>query len=120
MPSTPKFWHNSINKPRNKRITAAGYVIEQGSLSLHSVIEQKGKHITPESEIIFDELDIKEAEAGGFEDQFDFSLSMGLALLRDINRKVAITITIETSDEDSAVQLAPIVFKAFRNALAGG
>ena len=93
-------------------------MIEQGSLSLHSVIEQKGKHITPESEIIFDELDIKEAEAGGFEDQFDFSLSMGLALLRDINRKVAIT--IETSDEDSAVQLAPIVFKAFRNALAGG
>jgi hypothetical protein len=91
------------------KLTVAGYVIEQ-----------KGKHITAESEIAFDELDMKEAEAGGFEDQFDSSLSMGLALLRDINRKIALPITVETSDEDSSVQLAPTVFKAFRNALACG
>ena len=85
------------------KLTVAGYVIEQ-----------KGKYITAESEIAFDELDMKEAEADGFEDQFDFSLSMGLALLRDINRKIALPITIETSEENSAVQLTPIAFKIGR------
>ena len=100
-------------------LTHAGYVIEKGRLSLDSVIKQDGKHVAAQSKVTLHELDVKEAEAGGFEDQFGVSLSMGLALLRDVEGNIVVPVPIETSDEESAVRVSPIILNALRSALVG-
>ncbi len=100
-------------------MSLAGYVIERGHLTVHSKISQSANALEATNAITFEDLDVKEAGNGGFEDQFGMPLPMALALLRDHEGKIALDIPIEQKGEETDVGLTAIVLDAMRTAFVG-
>jgi hypothetical protein len=98
---------------------AAGYSISRGTFSLESKVELGPKGYRADSALAFDDLDVAGAAGDAlFTDKFGVSLSLALALLRDVSGRIALDVPI-TGDRSGGVRpdLAPIVAQALSHAL---
>ena len=56
---------------------------------------------------------------GGGQEQFGVSLPVGLALLRDVDGNIVLPVSLETTEDETTLQLGPVFLNAFRSALRG-
>jgi hypothetical protein len=98
---------------------AAGYSISRGTFSLESKVELDSRGYHADSALAFDDLDVAGAAGDAlFTDKFGVSLSLALALLRDVSGRIALDVPL-TGDRSGGVRpdLAPIVAQALSRAL---
>lgn len=100
-------------------IGASGYSIASGTFTLESKLRLDGHGYESESEIAFDDLDVAGAEGDTlFAQRFGVSLSLALALLRDVSGRIALNVPV-SGDLAGNVRpdIAPIVADALSRAL---
>ena len=98
---------------------ASGYSISSGTFTLASKVKLDPKGYTADSELAFDDLDVAGAAGDAlFTEKFGVSLSLALALLRDVSGRIALDVPI-TGDRSGGARpdLAPIVAQAMSRAL---
>ena len=98
---------------------ASGYSISSGTFTLASKVKLDAKGYTADSELAFDDLDVAGAAGDAlFTEKFGVSLSLALALLRDVSGRIALDVPI-TGDRSGGARpdLAPIVAQAMSRAL---
>ncbi len=100
-------------------LARAGTIIDKGQLTLHSLVRREGEGVAAQTAVTVHDLGVREASAGSFEKRFGVSLPIGLALLRDINGDISLDVAFESSGEDSALNLGPIIVDALGAALLG-
>jgi hypothetical protein len=98
---------------------ASGYSIASGTFTLTSKLRLDGAGYQSESRLSFDDLDVAGAEGDSlFAERFGLSLSLALALLRDVSGRIALTVPV-SGDRSGSVRpdVAPIVAEALSRAL---
>jgi len=99
---------------------ASGYSIASGKFTLAAKarFDDAGGYQT-ESQLAFDDLDVAGAAGDSlFAERFGVSLSLALALLRDVSGRIALTVPVSGDSKGGArPDLAPIVAEALSRAL---
>lgn len=99
---------------------ASGYSISSGKFTLTAKarLDDAGGYQT-ESRLAFDDLDVAGAAGDSlFAERFGVSLSLALALLRDVSGRIALTVPVSGDSKGGArPDLAPIVAEALSRAL---
>lgn len=98
---------------------AAGYSIASGTFTLASKLRWGEDGYQSESALAFDDLDVAGAEGDAlFAQRFGVSLSLALALMRDVSGRIALTVPV-SGDRSGSVRpdIAPIVAEALSRAL---
>lgn len=98
---------------------ASGYSISSGTFTFASKVKLDSKGYKADSELAFDDLDVAGAAGDAlFTEKFGVSLSLALALLRDVSGRIALDVPI-TGDSSGGARpdLAPIVAQAMSRAL---
>ncbi|MBY0280494.1 DUF748 domain-containing protein, partial [Candidatus Binatia bacterium] len=98
---------------------ASGYSISSGTFTLASKVKLDAKGYQANSELAFDDLDVAGAAGDAlFTEKFGVSLSLALALLRDVSGRIALDVPISGDAKGGArPDLAPIVAQALSHAL---
>jgi len=106
--------------PLNPYVTgAAGYSISSGTFTLASKLHWTEERYSSESSLVFDGLDVAGIEGDSlFAQRFGVSLTLALALMRDVSGQIALNVPI-TGDRTGGARpdLAPIVSEALARAL---
>ena len=106
--------------PLNPYVTgAAGYSISSGTFTLASKLHWAEDGYKSESNLAFDDLDVAGIEGDSlFAQRFGVSLTLALALMRDVSGRIALNVPI-TGDRTGGARpdLAPIVSEALAHAL---
>lgn len=98
---------------------ASGYSIASGKFTLAAKARFDGGEYQTESQLAFDDLDVAGAAGDSlFAERFGVSLSLALALLRDVSGRIALTVPVSGDSKGGArPDLAPIVAEALSRAL---
>jgi hypothetical protein len=100
-------------------IGAAGYSISKGTFTLTSKLHWTDSGYKSDSSLAFDDLDVAGGQGNSlFTDRFGISLSLALALMRDVSGRIALDVPL-SGDRTGAVRpdLAPIISEALARAL---
>ncbi len=106
--------------PLNPYATAAGYSIRGGELSLVSSIWLGAIGFEAKNWVTLHDFDLAELSSDGrFEESFGVSLPLGIALLKDLNGDIQLTIPVWQDASGFGVGVAEVVRGALGSALLG-
>jgi hypothetical protein len=98
---------------------AAGYRLEDGSLTLGVRADLQGQRATLSSDVVLEKLAVDEVEDGIFQETVGVPLDVGLALLRDPTGGINLPVSMTFERGQAAVGLAGVLTGALRQALVG-
>jgi hypothetical protein len=101
--------------------TYSSYSIADGALSIKTTAKYKGGAYDVSNDITLHQFDLAGAEGDSlFEQQFGISLSMALALLRDLQGNIDVGVPVQVDEKGGAtVDVLAVVRSALRQALTG-
>lgn len=102
-------------------LDAADYSILEGEASLETTLQWAGDTYDSDTELTFSNLDVGNDRGGTlFEDTFGITITAALALMRDVDGDIGLTIPIEGSlAEGSEIGIGSIVGQALTRAILG-
>ena len=107
--------------PFNPYATAASsYSIPRGRLSIDTTATRRGESYNATSKIVLHDFDLGGAEGDSlFQKQFGIPLTVALALLRDLEGDIVLTVPVESDAGGTRVGVGTVIAGALRQALLG-
>ena len=99
--------------------SAAGYHLQGGDASLESEARLAGGRVSVENRLVLHRLDVEALEPGTFQSRFGMSLDLALALLRNRQGDIRLSVPVAFDPEGGGVNLGGVLASAFRQALVG-
>jgi hypothetical protein len=100
-------------------VDALGYEVHEGAVSVDAVVTRNGEVLDAQTKVTMHQLDVSELTEGRFEQLFGVSLPLGLALMRDGEGDITLSVPVSATRQGGDVDLTPIVLDAMRSAIFG-
>ena len=98
---------------------AAGVTVEKGTASADTKLKMRGAKMNIDTKLVLNEFGVSMRDPETFEKSFGVPLDLALALLRDPNGNIALTIPVALDEKGSKVDTGAVIASAIKAALIG-